>query len=571
MGRMRHRLAVVCTAAWLVLAAVVAAAPAEATGVRDVAAGGAHTCALHDNGTVRCWGDNRFGQLGQGDTKSRGGNPGEMGDALPPIDLGTGRTATAIAAGQSRTCALLDDHSVKCWGDNADGALGLGDAVNRGDGPGQMGDDLPAIDLGVMRLRDGVGPAVGARWDGRWRRQPAAAQLSADDRGGSGVGAIRYAIADAGEPAGDPFGPDGRDYDPAAPPTLAHGQRLRYGAVDRVGNRSVPSSTVAARVDELPPTTTDDVPAGPATGPHVVTLTATDDRSGVAEIRYAIGAEPPDPAGPDGAVYDPADRPRLRPGERIRYLAIDRAGNTEPARTATLRVPTAPTPTPPSPKPPPPAATMPAPPAANVPPTANAVVTRTTGRRARIHRFRLDASTSVDPDGRLVRYRWRLGGRTLATGVRATVRLPARRRPYRLTLTVVDDDGARGQATVSVRAPHPPPIRITLPVRILFASDSSYLTAPARRAVRRLRRHVRGAIKVTVVGHSDSWGPARYNRWMSERRARRVAAALLSGVRPRPRAVRVVGLGARRPVASNATPAGRAANRRVEIRIVTRR
>jgi alpha-tubulin suppressor-like RCC1 family protein len=56
--------------------------------------------------------------------------------------------ATAISAGQSHTCALLDDKSVKCWGYNYYAQLGLGDTNTRGDASGEMGDDLPAVDLG---------------------------------------------------------------------------------------------------------------------------------------------------------------------------------------------------------------------------------------------------------------------------------------------------------------------------------------------------------------------------------------------------------------------------------------
>ena len=118
--------------------------------VVQVGAGAAHTCALLDDGSVRCWGGNAGGQLGLGDTDSRGDGPGEMGDALPAVDLGTGRTATAITVGSNHTCALLDDGSVKCWGLN-NGHLGLGDYASRGGAPGEMGDALPAVDLGTGR------------------------------------------------------------------------------------------------------------------------------------------------------------------------------------------------------------------------------------------------------------------------------------------------------------------------------------------------------------------------------------------------------------------------------------
>ena len=57
-------------------------------------------------------------------------------------------TARAVAVGSAHTCALLDDDKVKCWGRNDFGQLGLGDTANRGDDPGEMGDNLPAVDLG---------------------------------------------------------------------------------------------------------------------------------------------------------------------------------------------------------------------------------------------------------------------------------------------------------------------------------------------------------------------------------------------------------------------------------------
>ena len=116
-----------------------------------IAAGLWHTCALLDNGTVKCWGANGYGKLGLGDTAHRGDGPGEMGNDLPAVALGTGRTAVAITAGIRHTCALLDDRTVKCWGGGNRGQLGLGDTRERGDAPGEMGDSLPAVALGTGR------------------------------------------------------------------------------------------------------------------------------------------------------------------------------------------------------------------------------------------------------------------------------------------------------------------------------------------------------------------------------------------------------------------------------------
>lgn len=117
----------------------------------QVAAGQAHTCAILDNGQVKCWGANSQGELGYGDTADRGKFSGSMGDDLPVVDLGTGRTAVQLAANQFHTCAILDNGALKCWGLNSKGQLGYGDTEERGDGAGEMGDALLPIDLGPGR------------------------------------------------------------------------------------------------------------------------------------------------------------------------------------------------------------------------------------------------------------------------------------------------------------------------------------------------------------------------------------------------------------------------------------
>lgn len=108
-----------------------------------------HTCAILNDGNVKCWGANGSGQLGLGDTNHRGDQPNEMGDDLPNVDLGTGKVAIALAAAATHTCALLAGGTVKCWGGSASGQSGHGDTQNRGDGPNEMGDNLPEVDLGT--------------------------------------------------------------------------------------------------------------------------------------------------------------------------------------------------------------------------------------------------------------------------------------------------------------------------------------------------------------------------------------------------------------------------------------
>ncbi|MSP25312.1 MAG: hypothetical protein EXR75_09145, partial [Myxococcales bacterium] len=123
---------------------------------KAIAVGDYHTCALLSDDTVKCWGYNYFGQLGLGDMSFRGIAPNQMGDALPAVPLGTGKTAKAIGAGVDHTCALLNDDTVKCWGKNYDGQLGLGDMSHRGDGPNELGDALPAVLLGTGKTAKAI-------------------------------------------------------------------------------------------------------------------------------------------------------------------------------------------------------------------------------------------------------------------------------------------------------------------------------------------------------------------------------------------------------------------------------
>ncbi len=88
-------------------------------GVVAISAANVHTCALLQNGTAKCWGDNEYGQLGNRATKN----------SATPVAVKTLRGIATIVGGWVHTCALLrgsPSAPVKCWGDNAVGELGNG-------------------------------------------------------------------------------------------------------------------------------------------------------------------------------------------------------------------------------------------------------------------------------------------------------------------------------------------------------------------------------------------------------------------------------------------------------------
>jgi alpha-tubulin suppressor-like RCC1 family protein len=84
------------------------------SGITQIALGGEHLCALERKGTVRCWGANGDGQLGDGTQVSR---------AMPTAIAGL-KNVVELALGVSHSCALDDGGTVRCWGGNEGGQLG---------------------------------------------------------------------------------------------------------------------------------------------------------------------------------------------------------------------------------------------------------------------------------------------------------------------------------------------------------------------------------------------------------------------------------------------------------------
>jgi len=111
--------------------------------IKQVALGHDFTCFLYSAGNVRCVGSNSIGQLGYGHEEAVSPRPDEV------ADVSLGEPAKSLAAGFSHTCAVLESGAVRCWGQSPFGGAALG----YGDGEGKVGDDEipsdnPTVEVG---------------------------------------------------------------------------------------------------------------------------------------------------------------------------------------------------------------------------------------------------------------------------------------------------------------------------------------------------------------------------------------------------------------------------------------
>jgi hypothetical protein len=251
------------------------------------------------------------------------------------------RNAANTGYGPPETLAAGDGPDTVALGDlDANGKLDivapdLGDAFDGNQVTAILGGD----DVGAPLTTDDVPATIVPR--------APTVHLTATDTGGglmtepTGVDVVRYLVgpspADPTNPANNPL-----TYDPAHPPVLHDGDVIRYTAVDKLGHVEAAVTSARAQVDGVAPHTSDDVPTSPVPGPVAVTLTAIDTRgssapgSGVAAIHYLVGADPGDPDDPanNPLTYDPANKPVLGDGQRIRYAAVDNTGNVEGAESS---------------------------------------------------------------------------------------------------------------------------------------------------------------------------------------------------------------------------------------------
>ena len=122
-------------------------------------------CAVLSGGSVKCWGNSQRIWLGDGNDKF-------SGKSLLPVIVSGLSNVTQIVTGKGHSCALISGGSVKCWGDNFHGALGDGTTTMRKtpvsvSGLSGVSELAAGSDVTCARLSDGTAKCWGLASNGR--------------------------------------------------------------------------------------------------------------------------------------------------------------------------------------------------------------------------------------------------------------------------------------------------------------------------------------------------------------------------------------------------------------------
>lgn len=157
--------------------AIPVAGPEPRPVVAEVAAGAHHACALLADTTVRCWGLNDQGQVGNGERDDR---RDQLRSVPRPVEVVGLRGVAQVACGEEVTCVRMQDGTVQCWGSNEHGQLGDGTAPEGRVSPAPV----PGLE-GIAQIAVGVAHACALRNDGT------VACWGLNDRGQVGDGTTR--------------------------------------------------------------------------------------------------------------------------------------------------------------------------------------------------------------------------------------------------------------------------------------------------------------------------------------------------------------------------------------------
>lgn len=139
-------------------------AVAASSAISAITSGVGHACALHTDGTISCWGSNESGQLGDGTLTHTMASTCAMGwdCSFSPVDVSGVTDAIAVAAGGDHTCALHPDGTVSCWGLDGAGQLGDGPTTHTTCSATGASLDCSPDAVNVVGVNDAVEIATGA-------------------------------------------------------------------------------------------------------------------------------------------------------------------------------------------------------------------------------------------------------------------------------------------------------------------------------------------------------------------------------------------------------------------------
>ena len=222
----------------------------------------------------------------------------------------------------------------------------------------------------------------------------------------------------------------------------------------------------------------------------------------------------------------------------------------------------------------PPGATRPDPTVKVLPPITKATATPTKATLG----YRLSGKGTTAASGhKITSWVWKLGNKVVGRKETIDVKLPAYNTKYSYTLTVTQSGGETGSARVTVKQTRVKRIttktittQLTVSSDTLFAWNSFALTSRAKAELNAIRAAIKASKSVVISGYCDDTGDNHpvsvgnaYNAWLSTERALAVADFLYGNKVPT--TTKLFGYGRTHFVATNATAAGRAENRRVTI------
>jgi len=151
------------------------------SGVKAISSGENQSCALLNTGSVKCWGGNNWGQLGDGTSTGPETNCSLHACSTVPVDV-TGLTSgiSAVATGSFASCALTMAGAVKCWGLNFTGQLGDGTSTGPQSCPSPCSTtpvDVSGLSSGAVAITVGTDPSCALTttevkcWGGNWSGQ----------------------------------------------------------------------------------------------------------------------------------------------------------------------------------------------------------------------------------------------------------------------------------------------------------------------------------------------------------------------------------------------------------------